>query len=591
MSENSSSPEKIGYTMIVSMVTVSVFLTQFIFRSLDDNRLTNWQWTFIGVDINRILLILVFGTIAAYLFSKSAFPERNPSSFLFFSSFIACVFFWKEPEVIVDVSRYFTYAKHLEIYGVKYFLQEWGRGINAWTDLPLAPFLYGIIFKFLGESRLYIQIFTTFLFSMTVVLTYKTGKILWDEETGFFAGIALLGMPYLFTQVPLMLVDVPAMFFFMLSIFTFIRAIDEGGIRMITFSAIALFMAFFSKYSTWLMLSVLAVIFMVYLIQSTGNKAQNTPSLTLPPRGGGQGWGGSRLKTQSYIYRPALIILIAGFFIGVVILFKFDVISGQIKFLQEYQEPGLKRWEESFVSTFLFQIHPFITSAALYSFYAAFKKRDLRYAIISWLVILVFVLQIKRIRYIIMVFPMLALMASYGLREIRDKEMRRFIIACAVMSSLVVAIFVYLPFLEKMSAVNLKNAGMFLNAIDAENIEVLTISSVDDVVNQAVSVPILDLFTEKNIFYRYEEGSLPAPEKFKESPLRFTWEYKNPAYYSLADNLNKKNQAVVLISSDYGKIPLTYEDKIKSFRIKKVFETSENVFNYKTFITVYYKKK
>src|SRR3990170_452900 len=147
MSENSSSLDKIGYTLIVSMVTVSVFLTQFIFRSLDDNSLTNWQWTFIGVDINRIFLILVFGTIAAYLFSKSAFPERNPSLFLFFSSFIACVFFWKEPEVIVDASRYFTQAKHLKIYGIKYFLQEWGRGINAWTDLPLVPFLYGLIFK------------------------------------------------------------------------------------------------------------------------------------------------------------------------------------------------------------------------------------------------------------------------------------------------------------------------------------------------------------------------------------------------------------------------------------------------------------
>lgn len=565
MSENSSSPEKIGYTLIVSMVSLSVFLTQFIFRSLDDNRLTNWQWAFTVVDANRIALILVFGTIAAYLFSKSSFPERHPCLFLFFSSFTACIFFWKEPEVIVDVSRYFTYAKHLEIYGVRYFIQEWGRGINAWTDLPLVPFLYGLIFKFLGESRLYIQIFTTFLFSMTVVLTYKTGKILWDGETGFFAGMALLGMPYLFTQVPLMLVDVPAMFFFMLSIFTFIRAIDEGGIRMIAFSAIALFMAFFSKYSIWLMLSVLLIIYIVYIM----NKSQHR---------------------NRYIYRGGLVALTAGFLIGIAVLLKFDVISGQIKFLQEYQMPGLKQWEESFVSTFLFQIHPFITSAALYSFYAAFKKRDLRYAIISWLVILVFALQIKRSRYIIMVFPMLALMASYGLREIRDKGMRRFIIACAVMSSLVVAIFVYLPFLEKMSAVNLKNAGIFLNSIDAENVEILTISSANDDVNQAVSVPIFDLFTGKNISYRYEEGSAPAPGKFKESPLRFTWEYINPAYYSSAGNLNK-NQAVVIISSGHSKIPLSYEDKIKNLSIKRVFNASENVFNYKTFITIYYKKK
>src|SRR3989338_10773952 len=269
MSENSSSLNKTGYPLIVFVVTVSVFLTQFIFRSLDDNRLTQWSWTFIDVNTIKIFLFLFLGIIIAYAFSRVSFPERYPAIFLFFSSFVIGALFWKEPEVIVDASRYFTQAKHLKIYGIKYFIQEWGRGINAWTDLPLVPFLYGLIFKFLGESRLYIQLFTTFLFSMTVVLTCKIGKILWDEDTGFFAGIALLGIPYLFTQVPLMLVDVPTMFFLMLSMFTFIRAIDKGGIRMITFSAIALFMAFFSKYSIWLMLSVLLIIYIVYIMNKS----------------------------------------------------------------------------------------------------------------------------------------------------------------------------------------------------------------------------------------------------------------------------------------------------------------------------------
>ncbi len=578
MRNNASSSQK-AYYVLITLLTFIVFLLLFIFRTADDNRLTSWQWAFIGVDVNRIFLIIVFGISAAYLFSKSAFPERNPSLFLFFSSFIACVFFWKEPEVIVDVSRYFTQAKHLEIYGIKYFLQEWGRSINAWTDMPLVPFLYGLIFKFFGESRIYIQIFTTSIFSITVVLTYLIGEILWDKETGFFAGIALLGMPYLFTQVPLMLVDVPTMFFLTLLIFTFIKAMNRGGV-WIVISSITVFLAFFSKYSTWLMLSVLAVIFIVYLLKGSN------PSFPLV-KGGGGGFVTPEFRIRNYIYRTALIILIAGFFIGIIILFKFDVISGQIKFLQEYQRPGLKRWGESFLSSFFYQIHPFITIAALYSIYAAFRKKDLKYLIAGCLVFIVVLLQIKRIRYIMVTFPMFALLASYGLQEIKNKEIRKFIVSCAVMSSLVIAIFTYLPFLQRTSYVNLKNAGMFLNAIDAANIDVLTISSANQVVNQAASVPILDFFTEKNIYY-HEDGFLLPPEGVKESPLRFTWEYKNPAYYSIADNLNKKNQAVVIISSDPGKIPLSYEDKVKDFRINKVFNASENIFNYKTFITVYY---
>ncbi|OGP66218.1 MAG: hypothetical protein A3K22_05415 [Deltaproteobacteria bacterium RBG_16_42_7] len=236
-------------------------------------------------------------------------------------------------------------------------------------------------------------------------------------------------------------------------------------------------------------------------------------------------------------------------------------------------------------------MHPYITIAALYSIFVAFKKKDLKYLIVGYLVFFVILLQIRRIRYIMVIFPMVALMASYGLQGIKDKGLRRFVVASAVISSLIVAIFVYLPFLDKISAVNLKKAGMFLNSIDIANAEVFTISLEHDDVNQAVSVPILDLFTEKNIFYFYDEWVLPPSNKYKESPLRFTWEYKNPAYYSLVNNLNKKNQALVFISSDPGKIPLYYEKRIKGFLMKKVFNVSEGVFNYKTFITIYYRSK
>ncbi|MEK9145680.1 MAG: hypothetical protein AAB339_08740, partial [Elusimicrobiota bacterium] len=67
-------------------------------------------------------------------------------------------------------------------------------------------------------------------------------------------------------------------------------------------------------------------------------------------------------------------------------------------------------------------MHPFIAAAALVSVYAAFKNRDARYAIVLWLPALVMVLGINRIRYILPVFPLLALMAAYGLREIRCGE-------------------------------------------------------------------------------------------------------------------------------------------------------------------------
>lgn len=554
--------------LIISLLTLLTFLILFVFRAADDNRLTSWQWVFDGVNNVKIYLCLIAGIFLAYLNSKVSFESPV---LLFILSLIVAMVFWQTPEVIVDASRYFTQAKHLEMYGVGYFLKEWGRDIIPWTDMPLLPFLYGMIFKFLGESRLYIQVFTTLLFSTTVVLTYRVGKELWDKETGFYAGMLLLGIPYIFTQVPLMLVDIPAMFFLMLSIFSFIRAMDNGGAGCIILSSFAIFLTFFTKYSTWLMLTVLGIIFLTYLAASRGQR--NAPD--------------SELRTPNYVYRASLVALISGILIASVILYKFDVFSEQIGLLFTFQMPGLRRWGESSMSTFFFQTHPFITLAALYSVYAALKERDIKYAIIAWLVILVVLLQIRRIRYIIMIFPMVALMASYGLRLIRDKEIKRFIVSCAVISSLVTAIFAYLPFVKKISVINIKNAGGFLDSIDEKKVEVFVMPYNELDINPAVSVPILDFFTGKKIIYHYDIDPAPHADDIQESPLRFTWEYRNPEYYT-DDTADSGNAVLVIRGEAEQTLPPHIAQKIKSYKNFREFNTSEGIFHYRTIVRVYY---
>ena len=506
-----------------------------------------------------VLLVVIF---ILYFLIKYSSARRG--LFLTVFSFAASAAFWSTPEVIVDASRYFTQAKHLEVYGMGSFVREWGGSINAWTDMPLAPFLYGILFKFFGESRTVIQIFTSFLFSMTVLLTYLTGKRLWDKETGFFAGLLLLGIPYVFSQTPLMLVDVPTMFFLTLSVFTFICAIEKGGAWTFA-SAAAVFCAAFVKYSTWMMLSILPVIFIVYFLKKDGPEAR-----------------------KEILYRGLSIAAIAGVLIGIVIIYKYDVISGQMAFLREYQAPGLRRWGESFFSTFLFQVHPFITLAGLYSFYHAFRKRDLKFLIISWLIILIVAMQIKRSRYVLIAFPMLVLMASYGLQKIKEIEIKRFIASCIVASSLVVAVFAYQPFLQSMSLVNLKDAGGFLDSVKTERVEVYTTYSTGSIVNPAVAVPILDLFTEKNIAYHHDPDLTLPFEKIEKSPLRFTWEYKNPEYYLPDQSIKDGNSAVVVISNrPLRDVPDDILEKIKGYKAARVFSTSTGIFRYSPVVSVY----
>jgi len=554
----------------ISALALLTYIAQFVFRSFDDNRLTSWQWAFQNTDAAFIFLIIVTGLIPAFFIARISIPVRSFPFLLFLAAFSSASFFWKEPEVIVDASRYFTQAKHLELYGAAYFAKEWGRDINAWTDMPLVPFLYGLIFRIFGEARIYIQILTTTLFALSAVLTFELGKTLWDEETGLFAGVFLLGMPYLLTQVPLMLVDIPTMFFLMLAVVTFIRAIQKGTVWTIVAASSSIALAFYTKYSIWLMLSVLLIVLLVYIIYGTGG----------------------RTKRVEILLRGASIALLATLLIGPVFVYKFDLIRAQMRLLIDYQKPGLGSWQETFLSTFFFQIHPLITLTALYSAYAAVKKKDLKYAIIAWLVLLVVVMQIKRIRYIIMVFPMVALMASYGIREIRGKDIKKFFVFSVLFSSLLVGSFAYLPFLQGISTVNLKDGGAFANSLNGANIEVFTLLPKDPVMNPSVSVPILDLFTNKNIIYNYNRESFAQPKEVVEkSPLRFTWEYRNPPYYS-NNSFSNNDTAVIVISESPGDtLPEEVGKRVAGYRLSGVFKKSDDIFIYRPCVRVYQKAR
>ncbi len=541
----------------VALLYLAVFLTLFLFRAHDDNRLTSWRWVFADADVFWITPVLAAGLFLGAILVKTPFPGRRPAGVLFLCSFAVAAVSWGEPEVIVDASRYFTQAKHIGLYGLEYFLREWGGQIATWTDLPLIPLLYGLIFRFAGENRIYIQIFATLLFSASVVLTYLIGRTLWDEAVGVHAGALLLGMPYLLTQVPLMLVDVPTMFFLLLALYTTLKALERGGGHL-ALASVAVALAFWTKYSAWLFLSVLLVVLVVRLQQG--------------PR--------------PVFLRALVLIMIPMVLIGATLLPMLEVVGAQLRLLRSYQLPGLARWEESPGSTFLFQMHPFIAAAALVSVYAAFKNRDARYAIILWLPALVMVLGINRIRYILPVFPMLALMAAYGLREIRCVELRKYIVLCMVASSLTLSVLGFRPFLQQTSAVNLQQAGEYLDSLDASEVEVIALQQRYAAVNPAVSVPLLDLHTSKRLIFR-SDALASSGRGVAESPLRFTWEHRNPKYYDAGAGGPRAEAVVVIADDDAQSLPDGITQRLSGYRLSRQFIASENIFGYRTIVKVY----
>lgn len=550
-----------SYVFLISIFILSSFIILFLLRDLDDNRLSSWERAFLYADPARIFLILIFSIFMAYFLSRLPFVDKHPALFLFTFSFAISFLFWREPEIILDASRYFTQAKHIEVYGAGYFLREWGKTIPAWTDMPVMPFLYGLIFKFFGEARIHVQIFTSILFSLTAALTYLIGSTLWNRDTGLIGGILFLGIPCIFVNVPLMMVDGPVMFFITLSVFLFIKALEHGKLFTVA-SACSITITFFTKYSAWLMLSVLVVILVVYIIRESGER-------------------------RKIMIRGMFIISISGLLAGAFILYKLDVFSEQIRFLLSFQKPGLKRWGESFFSTFFFQTHAFITIAAGYSVYSAIIKKDLKYVIILWMVLLVFLFQIKRSRYIMMIFPMLSLMASYGLMHVKNRKAIKFFAFCIACVSIVVAVFAYLPMTEKISLVNLRDAGEYIDSLDGGTVEVFAVQTGEPNANIAASVPILDIFTSKKIRHEYMRAIPISQQEIEISPLRFTWEYKNPGYYS-ETNKKEDSAVVALISDDKTlKLPAYVESRIKDYRRVKRFTVSDDMFRFQVFVSVY----
>jgi len=533
--------------LFIALLAVALPIVLYGLRALDDNRLVSWALMADFLQPTIPLAGIMLSVPVAYVLASFRLPGP---ALLFSLAFLASAFFWGIPETIVDASRYFTQAKHLAVYGPGFFLVEWGGKIDAWTDLPVMSFFYGLIFRYGGEVRIYAQILNSLLFATAVTTTALFANELWNRETGNQAGAMLLAVPYLFTQTPLLLVDIGAMAFFVLAAYLFLIALRRGGAMLAGAAALAIFLAFFSKYSVWLMLSILVAEFLLVL--------QKSPAAALR--------------------RGSLVALLSGFLIVPALLFHAEVIREQLVILREFQQPGLRAWEESFISTLFFHTHPFVAAGAVGSLLLAIFRRDFRYLVVAWLVLLFIPgMQVRRIRYLVPIFPLLAIMAAYGLGAIGSAKIRRFIVYCSVSGALVLALTAYRPFLQSHSIANLKDAGRFMDSLAAESFLVQTLPQ-QSVVNPAIAVPLLDLYTSKPIYYDYLPAGRPEEEEIAKMSLRFTWSYDNPRYYAPPNDFEPDALAIIW---GYG------EPYPPGYTLVRQFVRAEKIYSFRPYVSIF----
>jgi hypothetical protein len=537
--------------LLISFLAFLVLPLLYLFRSLDNNTLTNWQWVFAETGPARLFAFAGLAILISGLAARAGAFERRAPFVLPVMAGLAAYPLWGAPEILLDASRYFIQAKSLSLYGVGYFWEEWGRGISVWTDLPAVPFFYGLLWRYLGESRAVIQCFNTLLFAGALLLTYGVGRRLWNETVGFHGALLLLGIPYLLVQVPLLLVDVPTLFLLILACYTFCRALEGGRAPWIVAAGLAVSLTLLSKYSAWPMLTILPVL-----------------AVALPWKGSGAG------------LRVALVTALTA---GPVFLAKADVVTQQLELLFSYQWDGLSRWQESPLSTFLFQVHPFITLLALVGLYLGMKRRDTRLLVLVWGFVLVGLFQIDRIRYLLPLFPFFALTAAYGLQTVREPMVRRFVSCCIVSTSLVITLGAYVPFLKSTSMMNLARAGAYLDSLGVDAVEVSLRPQEASSGATAPALPILDLFTERTLFTR--EAWPVAAAALPYIPLRFTWELRQPAFYTPPASSDRA-PLVIIASGKDDLADVSERDTAAPDREEIRFDRYSNHFRFRTLVTI-----
>jgi hypothetical protein len=525
-------------------------------RHLDDNSLTSWAWALEGRDLVGIWVLHLAVIAVAAALCRTVLPARWQLSAVVAAAFAAGLSLAAEPEAVIDASRYFVQAKHFAVHGPPAFFRDWGGALPAWTDLPLAPLAYGLVFRLFGEHRLPQQVLTAALFALAVFATARIGALLWGAATGVRGATLMLAAPFLLVQVPLLLADVPAMAAVTVALWALLALLARGGAARGAAAALALAAALLVKYSTWVLL---AAGFGLIL-------------LTEFARGGRAAAVRGACAAAAGALAPALFALA-----------KPELVERQLALLSGFQWEGLRRWGESYSSTFLFQAHPLLAAAAVCALWQGWRARDRRVLVAAALPLVLLALGARRTRYLLPAVPLIALLAARGLEAIPGRA-RRFAVIAAVGHSLVTVFAVYLPFLQWVNTANLMAAGRYLDERGVAAAAVWVQPARGVTVNPEVAVPLLDYHTAARVVAEGPPPEPPPPRELLVSSFRFSWEQPLAPWYR-ADA--PPEAAQVLIGADLDD-PLPGElARRVGGRLPDAVFRRDAVFRYRTLVSVW----
>jgi hypothetical protein len=125
-----------------------------------------------------------------------------------------------------------------------------------------------------------------------------------------------------------------------------------------------------------------------------------------------------------------------------------------------------------------------------------------------------------------------------------------------------------------------------LDALDSNRVDVYALPQERSIVNPAILVPILDLYTDKQVVYRQETLAPPPGSTVATSPLRFNWEFEIPPYYAAA-SLNARDNVAIIASGPGQPLPDNAKYRIMNMQPAGAFQTSDTIFRFKALVYLY----
>jgi len=444
--------EQFIYILIPILITLS-YIMLYQFRLDDNTDLFGWYWIsrYYERALDPLRLVIGFFASATIAFAVSSIQIRFRNSHyllvIFGLSLFIIIPFWMVPEINPDMTRFFTQAKYLETHGVTAFIIDWGKDPRILYSQPSPSFIYGILFKFFGENRNVIQAFNTLLFGFGTIATFLLGKRLWNEHVGLYGSLFLMSLPHLIVQVPLMLVDSFSMCTLTIAMLGFLLAIKEFRVHWILMFLIFSIITLSSKLT-------IPVIFAFAIIAAGLLYAS---------------------RKKEYIHVILLFGLIAAVLIPI-FLFKYELLLIQLNRVINFSPLMGTTWPSPvYPISMFYQLTLPIVIMFLLSPLLALKRRDKRFIILlAWIIPIILISGGTRLRFLIPIYPAIALAAGYTIYElIRDIRLRRYLVGCIMLSSLTIG-FSYIPFMQSYADRNLMDAAAYVEEKGFEEIGIVT---------------------------------------------------------------------------------------------------------------------